>query len=42
MNYIEQFMKDNDIKIDEEFYVINEKGDKYVKSFKFIFRHWCF
>ena len=28
MNYIEQFMKDNDIKIDEEFYVINEKGEK--------------
>lgn len=28
MNYIEKFMKDNDIKIDEEFYVINEKGDK--------------
>lgn len=28
MNYIEQFMKDNDIKIDEDFYVINEKGDK--------------
>ena len=28
MNYIEQFMKDNDIKIDEEFYVINEEGEK--------------
>ena len=28
MNYIEQFMKDNDIKIDEEFYVIDEKGEK--------------
>ena len=25
MNYIEQFMKDNDIKIDEEFYVVNKK-----------------
>lgn len=28
MNYIEQFMKDNDIKIDEEFYVIDENGKK--------------
>ena len=28
MNYIEQFMKDNDIEIDEEFYVINELGEK--------------
>lgn len=28
MNYIEQFMKDNDIKIDEDFYVINDKGEK--------------
>ena len=28
MNYIEQFMKDNDIKIDEEFYVINVEGEK--------------
>ena len=28
MNYIEQFMKDNDIKIDEEFYVIDENGTK--------------
>ena len=28
MNYIEQFMKDNDIKIDEEFYVIDENGIK--------------
>lgn len=28
MNYIEQLMKDNDIKIDEDFYVINEEGEK--------------
>lgn len=28
MNYIEQFMKDNDIKINEEFYVIDENGKK--------------
>ena len=28
MNYIEQFMKDNDIKINEEFYVIDENGIK--------------
>ena len=28
MNYIEQFMKDNDIKINEEFYVIDENGTK--------------
>ena len=28
MNYIEQFMQDNDIKIDEEFYVFNERGVK--------------
>ena len=28
MNYIEQFMKDNDIKIDEESYVIDENGTK--------------
>ena len=28
MNYIEQFLKDNDIKIDEEFYVIDENGTK--------------
>ena len=28
MNYIKQFMKDNDIKINEEFYVINEEGEK--------------
>ena len=28
MNYIEKFMKDNDIKIDEEFYVIDENGTK--------------
>ena len=31
MNYIEQFMKDNDIKIDEEFYVVNENGDRIKK-----------
>ena len=31
MNYIEQFMKDNDIKIDEEFYVLNENGDRIKK-----------
>lgn len=28
MNYIKQFMKDNDIKINEEFYVIDENGKK--------------
>lgn len=28
MNYIKQFMKDNDIKINEEFYVIDENGEK--------------
>ena len=31
MNYIEQFMKDNDIKIDEEFYVVNKNGDRIKK-----------
>ena len=33
MNYIEQFMKDNDIKIDEEFYVIDDKGEKIKHSY---------
>lgn len=28
MNYIEQFMKDNDIEVNEEFYVIDENGTK--------------
>lgn len=28
MNYIEQFMKYNDIEVNEEFYVINDKGEK--------------
>lgn len=28
MNYIEQFMKDNDIEVNEDFYVINEEGEK--------------
>ena len=28
MNYIEQFMKNNDIEVNEEFYVINDKGEK--------------
>lgn len=28
MNYIEQFMKDNDIEVNEEFYVTDEKGEK--------------
>ena len=28
MNYIEQFIKDNNIEINEEFYVINDKGEK--------------
>ena len=28
MNYIEQFMDDNRIKVNEEFYVIDENGDK--------------
>ena len=28
MNYIEQFMKDNDIEVNEEFYVIDENGKK--------------
>ena len=31
MNYIEQFMKDNDIKIDEEFYVVNKNGGRIKK-----------
>lgn len=33
MNYIEQFMKDNDIKIDEEFYVVNLNGYR-IEKFK--------
>ena len=33
MNYIEQFMKGNDIKIDEEFYVIDDKGEKIKHSY---------
>lgn len=28
MNYIEQFMKDNGIEVNEEFYVTDEKGEK--------------
>ena len=28
MNYIEQFLKDNDIEVNEEFYVIDENGTK--------------
>lgn len=28
MNYIEQFLKDNGIEVNEEFYVINEEGEK--------------
>lgn len=28
MNYIERFMKDNDIEVNEEFYVIDENGKK--------------
>lgn len=28
MNYIEQFMKDNEIEVNEEFYVIDENGKK--------------
>ena len=28
MNYIEKFIKDNDIEVNEEFYVINDKGEK--------------
>ena len=28
MNYIEQFMKDNGIEVNEEFYVINEEGER--------------
>lgn len=28
MNYIEQFMKDNDIEVNEEFYVIDKNGTK--------------
>lgn len=31
MNYIEQFMKDNDIEIDEEFYVVNKNGGRIKK-----------
>ena len=30
MNYIKKFMDDNGIEVNEEFYVINEKGDKCV------------
>lgn len=30
MNYIKKFMDDNGIEVNEEFYVINEKGDKGV------------
>lgn len=28
MNYIEQFLKDNDIEVNEEFYVTDEKGER--------------
>lgn len=28
MNYIEQLMKDNGIEVNEEFYVIDENGEK--------------
>ena len=28
MNYIEQFLKDNDIEVNEEFYIFNERGVK--------------
>ena len=28
MNYIEQFMKNNGIEVNEEFYVIDENGTK--------------
>ena len=31
MNYIEQFMEDNDIEINEEFYVLNENGGRIKK-----------
>ena len=33
MNYIEQFMEDNDIEINEEFYVVNLNGD-IIEKFK--------
>ena len=33
MNYIEQFLKDNDIEINEEFYVVNLNGD-IIEKFK--------
>ena len=33
MNYIEQFMKDNVIEVNEEFYVINEVGEKIEDPF---------
>lgn len=33
MNYIEQFMKDNGIEVNEEFYVINDKGEKIKHSY---------
>ena len=33
MNYIEQFMKDNGIEVNEEFYVINEEGEKIKNSY---------
>ena len=31
MNYIEQFMEDNDIEINEEFYVVNLNGYRIAK-----------
>ena len=33
MNYIEQLMKDNEIEVNEEFYVINEEGEKIKNSY---------
>ena len=33
MNYIEKFMQDNDIKIDEEFYIVNLQGYR-IEKFK--------
>ena len=33
MNYIEQFMKDNGIDVNEEFYVIDEEGEKIKNSY---------
>ena len=40
MNYIEQFMKDNGIEVNEEFYVVNLNGD-IIEKFKDDRFHFC-